>query len=425
MDPTLPLTLLDLDPTGTEVSGPPDLLPSRYPVTQLLTAAETAAGLAYAAWATAQGLPRPEVAIDTRAVAAAGRSEALGRWEGSGGSLWAELSGWARACDGWVRLHANYDHHRAALCTVLGIRPERAALEAAVAHWSAAELESALLDAGGAGVAVRTPSQWAATPQADAIAAGPLIELGLRGPGPSELRPPRVLDLTRVIAGPVGTRMLGLLGADVLRLDRPDRTELDYYADTGLAKRSALVDLRAHDVEPLVAGADVVVLGYRPDALGPLRDVLERHPQLVVVELSAWGWTGPWGSRRGFDSLVQAATGIAVVEGSPDEPGALPCQALDHATGYLVAACAWHGLAQRARDGAGRHYRLALTQTARWLGAPWEAPCAGGDLQPVRQTLTGGYGRTQVVAPPLRLDGVVPRWPLAAQRPGQSAPRWR
>ncbi len=418
------MRLLGLDDVGVRISGPGDVLASKYDVTGLLTGSVTAAAAAYHAYVVSSGAAPPALVVDTRTASAAGRSLSFARVEGRELTEWAPLTGLARARDGWVRLHANYDHHRDALCTVLGIEPERPALERAVAGWDAAALETALGEHGGVGVAVRTPAQWASSAQGRAIAGLPLLSLTVRGEGPNRPGPPRVLDLTRVLAGPVGTRMLGLFGADVLRLDRPDRPEQDFYIDTGLAKRSALVDLRTYEVEPLLGGADVVVIGYRPESLAGLRAALEAHPQLVVIELCAWGWAGPWQERRGFDSLVQAATGINIAEGSAANPGQLPCQALDHATGYLVAACAWHGLAQRTIDGLGRHYRLSLAQTAAWLGPPREASCGALPLAPELQTITSGYGQSTVLAPPITVDGKVPCWPSGAQRPGSAQPQW-
>jgi crotonobetainyl-CoA:carnitine CoA-transferase CaiB-like acyl-CoA transferase len=192
-----------------------------------------------------------------------------------------------------------------------------------------------------------------------------------------------VLDLTRVIAGPVGTRYLGALGADVLRIDPPDNPELPLHvADGVVAKRLVERDLRS---DPLRAGElddfDVVIHGYRPGALARLGlsgdELAERHPHLTVVQLSAWGTRGPWGGRRGFDSLVQAATGIAdALRAAEGTPGALPVQALDHATGYRIAAAALRGLARRARGEGAGHASLALAQTAADLmatrsDAPW------------------------------------------------------
>jgi CoA-transferase family III len=188
----------------------------------------------------------------------------------------------------------------------------------------------------------------------------------------------RVLDLTRVIAGPVCSRYLGALGADVLRLDPPHLPDLEpgSPADTLLGKRSAFLDLRddagARRLEDLLAGADVVLLGYRPGALARFglapEDLADRHPGLVIAQLSAWGFTGPWAERRGFDSIVQAASGIAAIEADADgTPGALPCQLLDHGTGYLTAAAVLDAMVEQRADGGTHLRRLSLARTANWL----------------------------------------------------------
>jgi crotonobetainyl-CoA:carnitine CoA-transferase CaiB-like acyl-CoA transferase len=186
----------------------------------------------------------------------------------------------------------------------------------------------------------------------------------------------RVLDLTRVIAGPVGTRTLALLGADVLRVDSPRLPELEWqHRDTGFGKRSTLLDLDSEadraTFHELLDRADVVVAGYRAGALTRLGldpvQLAERRPGIVVATLGAWGAIGPWAGRRGFDSLVQAASGIGDICGGPDGPGALPAQALDHGTGYLLAAGVLRALTRRATEGGSWHVELSLAQTAQWL----------------------------------------------------------
>jgi crotonobetainyl-CoA:carnitine CoA-transferase CaiB-like acyl-CoA transferase len=248
-----------------------------------------------------------------------------------------------------------------------------------------------------------------------------------------------VLDLTRVIAGPVATRYLGALGADVLRLDPPDRPELTLHAYDGLpGKRSALLDFGAAAgsarLHELLSGADVLVHGYRPHALERFglgrHELAERHPGLVVVGLSAWGSRGPWGGRRGFDSIVQAASGIAMAE-SPDgeRPGALPCQLLDHGTGYLCAAAALQALARQSARG-GTHFReLALARTAHWLlGLPRAATAdalpGADDDQTWLTTLDSAAGPVTTVRPPGRLDDEALAWPRSLSRYGGDEAAW-
>ncbi|WP_258028703.1 CoA transferase [Streptomyces fradiae] len=243
----------------------------------------------------------------------------------------------------------------------------------------------------------------------------------------------------RVIA--VATRTLALLGADVLRVDAPGLPESqEAHNDTGLGKRSALLDL-AHGADrrifdELLDAADVVVTGYRPGALdrfGLAPEALaERRPGLVVARLSAWGAYGPWGGRRGFDSLVQAATGIALLEGDEGRPGALPAQALDHGTGYLVAAGVLRALTERRRGGGTWRVEAALAQTARWLthGTEPEAPRAGE--RPGRPYEPGAWlverdaplGRLRHALSPVSYEGGPADWARPPGRWGADEPRW-
>ena len=201
-------------------------------------------------------------------------------------------------------------------------------------------------------------------------------------------------------------------GADVLRIDPPGYPELPLQvADGVVAKRLVERDLRA---DPLRAeeldGFDVVVHGYRPGALARLGlsadELAQRHPHLTVVQLSAWGTRGPWGERRGFDSLVQAATGIAdALRGDDGAPGALPVQALDHATGYRIAAAALRGLARRARGEGAEHTQLSLASTAADLmhlrGQSPQVRWPQVEGPPLEQLPDG----RRVVPPPGSLDG--------------------
>ncbi|MFF7165521.1 CoA transferase [Streptomyces sp. NPDC008086] len=379
-------------------------LQARLPVRELARACVGACALAAAELgARRAGLAEvPGVTLDDGAVATAFVSERHLLVDGRAPVTFAPLSRFWRTADGWVRTHANYPHHRARLLAALGVTEEDPdAVGAALAERSSLEVEEAVYAAGGLAVALRTPAEWAAHEQAATVARRPLVEhervdtvraRALPSLDGTPLLPAagvRVLDLTRVIAGPVATRTLALLGADVLRVDAPQLPELaDQHTDTGFGKRSATLDLAAdrRAFEELLAAADVVVTGYRPGALDryglSARALAERRPGLVVAELSAWGAYGPWRERRGFDSLVQVATGIAAIEGSAggtrgtaDEPaamsspGALPAQALDHGTGYLLAAAVLQALTEQLEqeESRGRCVRLALARTAEWL----------------------------------------------------------
>ncbi len=432
-------TMLDLHGDGA-------LAPSPYALDEIAVAAVGTTLLAAAELAEARGGARPRPSLDRAHAALAFASERMLRAKHVQLTGFAPLSRFAQTRDGYIRLHANYPHHHAALLRALGNPPEEHALETIRAH-TAEDLEDAIAAAGGAAAAVRSSTAWLEHPQGRAAAelglldfdAGEIEARPLNPPGRLPCSGLRVLDLTRVIAGPVGTRMLAALGAEVLRVDPPAMPELELHILDGcVGKRSALLDARASTgreaIERLLAGADVLVQGYRPGALARLgldTDALrERHPHLVTVTLSAWGETGPWAERRGFDSLVQAACGIAQASGDKDEPGALPVQALDHASGYLIAAAALRGLTDRAVGGRAGHARLALTRTAAWVmrhAAPAEAlaPDAKVDPEEYRVTVSSPRGPLRCLAPPGALDGTPLGWPRGVPAPGSDPPRWQ
>ena len=444
--------------TGTElqVTGVRGSLPSHLPVEDTAIACAGAALLAAADLQAQRGGPVARTArLDRGHVAAAFRSEAYLRLNGApAGAGFASLSRFWPTRDGWVRTHGNYPWHREALLRALGTGEDPDQVAAAVAGRAALEVEDLVVGAGGVAAAVRTQAQWRAGPAGQAVAAAGLVQGGRLGDAPPRRRAGpfgtapaallpaagiRVLDLTRVIAGPVATRYLAALGADVLRLDPPHRPELPLHARDGLlGKRSALLDLDADAgrLEELLGAADVLVHGYRPHALDKFGlspgALAERHPGLVVVSLSAWGSTGPWGGRRGFDSIVQAASGIAVAESADgDRPGAMPCQLLDHGTGYLCAAAALRGLADQAAAGGTQVRELSLARTAHWLlgsaaadlaSAPGGRPAGAADWL---TTLGSAAGPVTVVRPLGQLDGRELAWPSALTRYGGDPPGWR
>ncbi|REE99610.1 CoA transferase [Thermomonospora umbrina] len=432
-------------PAAVTWTGPATTLPARLPVTGLAGATVAAASLAAAELTAVRGGERPPVRVDSRAVAVAFAGERHLRIDGRALPAFAPLSRFWRAADGWVRTHGNYPHHRARLLSALGLDDGPAdpvtAVENVIAGASAERVEEAVCAAGGLAVAVRDRASWARHPQGASVAGLPLLRLTRTddaparplGPVPDRpLRPMaglRVLDLTRVLAGPVGTRTLALLGADVLRVDPPHLGEIpSQHTETGSGKRSTLLDLDDADdrarFSALLDGADVVVTGYRPGALDRYglspAALAEDHPGLVVASLSAWGTVGPWAGRRGFDSLVQAASGIALVEGSP---GALPVQALDHGTGYLLAAAVMRALALRATEGGGRHVELCLARTAAALLA---RPAEGGEAAAFDPApYLGETGPVRHALPAVDLAGGPRTWERPATPWGSDAPVWR
>lgn len=379
LEEVLPLLNLDADAGAAVDWRHGDYLPSHLPVGELAAGAVAAAALT-GRWIQ----PARHIKIDPARVAVSFASEQYFSVAGVRPSVFAPLSGFFETADGWVRTHANYPHHREALERALGLRPEASAedMREALSLRSSQEVEDDAFAAGALAVRVRTAQEWLETVQAAAVESVPLVDCA-QAAGAADAPPveiperPRVLDLTRVISGPVASRTLAHLGCDVLRVDSPRLPEIPWqYLDTSGAKRSVLLDLRVGShlarLHELLDEADVILCGYRPDALAAYgldaASVREEHPGVVHASLTAWTPSGPWADRRGFDSLVQAATGISFLEsGDGVSPGVLPAQALDHATGYLLAAGIACALARRRDQGGSWQVTAHLARTAHWL----------------------------------------------------------
>ncbi|MCU5774796.1 CoA transferase [Erwiniaceae bacterium BAC15a-03b] len=356
-------------------------LSSAYPVSEL---AATSIALATQAAATLVTNPHP-VDVDVR-LAARWFQHSLRPLNRQRPSLWDPFAGDYATADGWIRLHTNALHHRQAMESVLGQQSDRQALAETVRSWQKQTLEQAIVAAGGCAAEMRSLNAWRQHAQGQSVAREALIARSLQAqaPPPRWQLPParpllgvRVLDLTRIIAGPVATRFLAGLGAEVLRIDAPEWDEPALAEEVTLGKRCARLDLKSaagrQQFESLLGAADVLVHGYRADALEKLGYSSERlqqlSPGLIDVSLNAWGWSGPWRNRRGFDSLVQMACGIAEAGRqwkNSEQPEPLPVQALDHATGYLMAAAVLEGMRQRQATQCGFSARLSLARTA-WL----------------------------------------------------------
>jgi crotonobetainyl-CoA:carnitine CoA-transferase CaiB-like acyl-CoA transferase len=419
---------------------PASFLPATLPVGTLANGSVAAAALAALAL---RGGERARV--DPRQVAVSFRSDQVQTVNGRVESGFAPLSGFFEASDGWVRTHANYPHHRDRLLRALDL-PEHATRDdaaQAVRRWPAQQLEDVVTADHGIAVRVRTLREWMTGEQAHAVGEHPVLAVSrTEGPAPETLRErPRVLDLTRVIAGPVATRALAFAGCDVLRVDSPRLPELDLlHLDTDSGKRSTLMDL--HDeharrrLHELLDSADVLVTGYRPGAFhafGLDPDQLAgSHPHVVCATLSAWSTTGPWAGRRGFDSIVQAATGIALIESAGRErqglrPGALPAQALDHATGYLLAAGVLAALRRREHEGGTWRVAGHLARTAHWLlqTDALDGPARPlDDVDPWLTTTRTERGLVRQPRPAFQLDEGPREFAWVGHRWGTDEARW-
>ncbi len=443
------------------LTGAEPALPSSFAVGTAAQVAIAASTLASAEIGRARGGPAQQVSVDMRHAAAEFRSERYLRVEGSAPpDLWDRIAGIYRCGDGgWVRLHTNFAHHRDGVLRLLGCTHERAAVQRALEGWAALDFEAAAAEAGLVVAALRSFHEWDAHPQGRAMAALPVLSidriepagegappepLPALGAGEPVLAGLRVLDLTRIIAGPVAGRTLAAQGADVLLITAKHLPAIaPLVIDTGRGKRSAQIDLRGADgrraLAALVKGADIFVQGYRPGGLSALGfgpgELARLRPGIVVASLSAYSHAGPWAYRRGFDSLVQTASGFNVAEGAACGsalPRPLPAQALDHASGYLLALGIQRALLRRTAEGASWHVRVSLAQTGRWLRGLGRVPNGPtvhdptfDDVADLIEEGPSGFGRLAAVRHAGRLSVTPPRWERPAVPLGVDAPEWR
>jgi crotonobetainyl-CoA:carnitine CoA-transferase CaiB-like acyl-CoA transferase len=439
------------------MTGAEPVLPSSFAVGTAAQASLAAGALAAAELGRLRNGVTQQLTVDMRHAALECCTHFL--IDGQALPLWDKLAG-LYPCGGndgaagWVRIHTNFAHHRDGALRLLGLpegsNTERADVQHALRGWSALDFEQAAADAGLVVAALRTFDDWDAHAQGRAVALQPLLQwtrLGDAPPRPLSPLPPsarplqglRVLDLTRILAGPVGTRALAAHGADVLLVNSPKLPNIEALAETSRGKRSAWADLHDADdrraFDTVLRDAHVFVQGYRPgglSALGYGADALaERHPGIVVVSLSAYGNTGPWSGRRGFDSLVQTASGFnhaeALAFGS-GPPRALPMQILDHASGQLMALGACAALQRQQREGGSWHLQVSLAATGHWLRGlgrvadGFSAPKPY--FEPYLETTDSGFGRLSALRHAAQMSATPTRWDRPSVPPGTDPLAW-
>ena len=444
------------DPSALDavtLTGEETQLPSSFRVAAAAQASIAAAGLAAAQiWKLRSGQSQ-DVAVDMRHAVVECRSERYLRVDGKPpGPTWDAIAGIYKTRDQrFVRLHTNFRHHRDAVCKVLNCKPERDDVQAALMQWDAEAFETAAYAGGGVVAMMRSHQEWSVSPHAKALAELPLVRIEKIGeaapkPWPKGDRPLaglRVLDLSRVIAGPVAGRTLAVHGADVLLISGPDLPAIPWLTiDTGRGKLTSFVELKSEQgrgsLRDLLAHADIFSQGYRPKSIAALgfspEDAAKINPGIVYVSLSAYGHAGPWAERRGFDSLVQTSTGFNHAEGQAagvDGPKELPAQMLDHASGYLMAFGAMMAKARQSREGGSWHVRVSLAQTGRWL---WNlgrvadgfktADLPGEAVEPLMEEAASGFGPLRAVRHSALLSKTPAFWACPAMPLGSHPPRW-
>jgi crotonobetainyl-CoA:carnitine CoA-transferase CaiB-like acyl-CoA transferase len=449
------LALVDETPSGNDVQivGNDPVLPTTFPIGEAGAACIAAAALEAARLCTDRTGRSQDIRVEVDAAAAAMRSsryiraaDAPGRRTAGGG-----LGLYRTSDERWMYFQRLFPHHRERIFGVLGCDEDEEAITAAVRQWQGLALEEAVIAAGASGGMVRTANEWRDHPQARALAELPLLEVERIADSEAQPLPPserplggvRVLDLTRVLAGPTSARTLAEHGAEVLRVGTaalPDNETM--MRDTGHGKRSTALDLRsAEDVQALnrlLADTDVFVQGYRPGALAALgfsvEEVAKKRPGIVYVSISAFGYTGPWRGRRGFDSVVQAVSGLADANAVDGRPRFLPANPLDYMTGYLAAFGAMVALRRRQTEGGSYRVRLSLAQTGRWLaGLPRVdaalAAARPGDLPAERLDVLmmvseTPFGRLRHLKPAAQMTVTPPLWERPSVPLDHDRPEW-
>lgn len=434
-----------------DLPGRDPVFPSSFAVGTAAQATIGAAALAACELAHARGVERQRVAVDMTHAAV----ECTGAFtvDGKEPETWGRFSGLYRCSDGYVRIHANFEHHQDGALRLLGLDPKTATredAERALLPWRGSDFENAAAERGLVVTMLRTFDEWDATPQARAIAAQPLLTITRIGDAAplslpslsSDARPldgVRVLDFTRILAGPVGGRALAAFGADVMLVNGPHLPNIPAIADTSRGKRSALLDLRAEadrqTLWRLIDDAHVFSQGYRPGGIASLgfgaEELAKRRPGIVYTSLTAYGTEGPWAGRRGFDSLVQTAMGFNAAEGeaaAEGKPRVLPMQMLDMASGFLMAFGAAAALWKQQREGGSWHVQVSLAQTGHWLRGLGRVE--GGlkiskpDLAPYVERYESGFGELMAVRPSAQLVRTPAGYARPSTTPGTSGPRW-
>lgn len=390
------------------------------------------------------------VTIDRHAAAASLRSNTYVLRNGERPVSWDPLAGHYPTKDGRVMfLHTNHPHHREGALRISSAKDAtREALAAAVAQWNGLEIEAAIAAGGCVGGLVRSREEWQAHPHGQAVAKLPLLDIVKIGEAPARPLPAsdrplggvRVLDLTRVLAGPTSGRVLAENGAEVLHVAAPHLPyQSELLMDTGHGKRCTWIDLReaagVATLEGLVREADVFTQGYRPGTIAARGFSPERlaalRPGIVCVSVCAYGHEGPWADRRGFDSIVQNVTGLSSTQGSLAQPKNLPVQALDYIAGYLAALGAMVALARRAEQGGSWLARVSLVQVAHWLASLGTIDGSAGmkelpdpELAALLMESDGPFGRLRHLKPVVQLGDTPAFYARPAEPLGTSPPRW-
>lgn len=352
--------------------------------------------------------------------------------------------------------HMGLPHLAKKILEILDCEYERDSVVKAVARWDALELENSIAEVGACGAMVRSEEEWRNHPHGQILAGKPVIEIIKIADSDPEPIPDgvidrpltgiKVLDLTRILAGPTCGRTLAEHGADVLMVTAEHLPQTRYFVvDTSHGKRTTFLDFENAEQKltllRLIKSADVFSQGYRPGAmsrhgLSP-EELAEIRPGLIYTSMNCYGYEGPFADRAGWEQLAQTVTGIAAEQGASQQPRLLPAAACDYTTGYLAAYGTLLALGRRAREGGSYHVRASLCQSAMFIQqqhrVEWQHQVEGDqvgldvDKQLINEilvTTSTPYGEMNHLGPVLRMSDTAPRWDIPSSPLGTHDAVW-
>ena len=435
-----------------EIRGRDPVMPSRFKIGEASATALAACGVAANTIWTASGGKHQRIEVDTAGAAVSLISFLCQKLE-DGSEPQRDpnrpLVGFYQAGDGrWVHLHGAFPDLAAGTLAVLDCDASPETIRVAVSRWEGQALEDALAEAGMCGAMARTREEGLTHPQGEALHLVPPVSIKRIADSPIEPIPPRarplegvrVLDLTRVLAGPTCGRTLASHGANVLKVNSPNLPSVPpFVIDTGHGKRSTFLDLNDEkdhkQLKLLVLSTDIFSQGYRRGALakrglGP-EQLAEQRPGIIYVSINAYGHVGPWAARPGWEQLAQTASGVAVDEGSLESPRLIAAAATDYTTGYLGALGAMAALYRRSIEGGSYHVEVSLAQTANWLYefGLFERDSALPNFDPAiaapyMVSSDTGFGRLHHLGPIIRMSETEPRWEQVSVPLGHHPATW-
>ena len=452
----------NLDPGELQISGIDPVMDSKFKLGEVAAAAHASVGVGVNdIWQLKTGR-RQKIQISVRSAAASLKSNKFIEIRQRNGEYQKlvdkdhefnrQLNGIYRSKDGrWVLPHFGLNHLRDRMLSLLEACPDQSSISKAVLKWNAIDLENAIAELNLCGGMVRGNSEWLAEPHGKTLSKKPVIEIIKIGesdpePIPSSSRPlggVRVLDLTRILAGPIAARTLAEHGADVLMVTAENLPQVHaYVADTSHGKRSCFVDIKenegARKLKDLTIGADIFSQGYRPGAMEKLgfgpEELSEIRPGIIYLSINCYGFDGEFSNRGGWEQVAQIMTGLTTIEDEStkmNSPSLLPAAANDYITGYLGAYGALLALARRAKEGGSYHVRVSLCQTAMMIYrngkiqdglAPEELSLS--EIEDLSILSTTHLGEAKHLAPVLNLSETRPFWKMPTPKLGGNKAEW-